>query len=85
MLFRSEAYGGAIDLLITDVVMPRMSGRHVADSLLRQHPHLRILFVSGYTDDAVLRHGISHAETAFLPKPFTLPELTQKVRAVLDN
>ena len=73
-----------VDVLLTDVVMPGISGPEVAARLLERNPHLKILFVSGYTDDLVLRDGISSGTTAFLQKPFTAKELAAKVEAVLE-
>ncbi len=75
---------GKIDLLVTDVMMPRMSGRELADRLTALRPELRVLYVSGYTDDAMLGSGSFPAGTAFLQKPFTLGSLLGKVREVLD-
>ncbi len=74
----------SIDLLLTDVVMPEMSGSQLADIFIRRHEGARVLFVSGYTDDAVLRHGVLEAEAAFLQKPFTLNALAIKVRETLN-
>jgi PAS domain S-box-containing protein len=73
-----------IDLLITDIVMPGEGGRVVAERLAKQHPGLRVLFVSGYTDDAFLREGIPE-ELHFLQKPFTWAALAHKVRTILDK
>ena len=77
-------FEGTIDLLMTDVVMPGMSGRELAEVLLPARPTMRLLYASGYTEDAIVRHGVSRLETAFLEKPFTPNALLQKVRQVLD-
>jgi CheY-like chemotaxis protein len=80
----AEGHGGAIDLLVTDVVLPEMGGRKVAERLRPVRPGLRVLYVSGYTDDAVVRHGILEDQVHFLSKPFSPAVLAQKVREVLD-
>ncbi len=80
----SEQYGDKIRLLITDVVMPEMSGRELAESLRTHLPHLRVLYISGYTDNAISALGVLTANTALLEKPFTLEELARRVRKVLD-
>lgn len=74
-----------IDLLMTDVVMPTMGGRELAERLLLLRPDLRILFTSGYTDDAVVRHGVIGSNTNFIHKPFTVDALTVKIRQILDQ
>lgn len=74
-----------VDLLLTDVVMPRMDGRTLAETLLRAHPDVGIIYASGYTDDAVVRHGVQRATVHFLQKPYTVNELLNKVRLALDT
>ena len=76
---------GRIDLLLTDVVMPEMNGRELADEVMRQREGIKVLFMSGYTDDAVFRHGLLYKDVAFLQKPFTPDALVRKVREVLDG
>ncbi|PKL75889.1 MAG: hybrid sensor histidine kinase/response regulator [Candidatus Melainabacteria bacterium HGW-Melainabacteria-1] len=77
-------YEGACRLLITDVILPRQSGPQLAKALQTQSPELRVLYISGYTDDAVLRYGILSTGIPFLAKPFSPSQLAQKVREVLD-
>jgi CheY-like chemotaxis protein len=83
-LLLCERHQGPLHLLLTDVVMPRMSGRELAERLAPLRPDLRVLYMSGYTDDAVIRHGVLGAGTAFLQKPFTPAGLVQSVRDTLD-
>ena len=77
-------HGGPIHLLVTDVVMPQMGGRELADRLRAGRSETKVLYVSGYTDDAILHQGVSETGTAFLAKPFTAAALAHKVRQVLD-
>jgi two-component system cell cycle sensor histidine kinase/response regulator CckA len=74
---------GAPSLLLTDVVMPGMSGKELAEELERRHPGLRTLFMSGYTNDVVMRHGVAERRLAFIEKPFGAVALLEKVREVL--
>ena len=73
------------DLVMTDVVMPKMGGRELVEKLTMKIPNLRILFTSGYTDDAVVRHGVIETNANFIQKPFTPEALTNKVRSILDD
>jgi PAS domain S-box-containing protein len=80
-----ECQGPPISLVITDVIMPLMSGKVMAEWLKTTYPNLKILFTSGYTDDAITHHGVLEPGVAFLPKPYTPAALARKVRAMLDN
>ncbi|MBI1797355.1 MAG: response regulator [Candidatus Eisenbacteria bacterium] len=77
-------HGEPIHLMVTDVVMPGIGGPELAAQLAPEHPGMKVLFISGYMDDAVLRHGVREGVAAFLQKPFTLEALARKVREVLD-
>jgi len=77
--------GDEIDLLLTDVVMPGMSGRELADQLTARCPKLRVLYMSGYTDDAIVRHGMLEPGLAYLEKPFRSAGLLRKVRETLKR
>ena len=81
----ARSYPDPIHLLLTDVVMPRMNGRELAEAFERQRPETRVLFASGYTDDASLLQGIRTDELSFLQKPFTSTQLLQRVRVALDH
>jgi FixJ family two-component response regulator len=76
--------GAEIELLITDVIMPGMNGRQLAQKLLETMPRLACLYVSGYTASVITRHGVLDEQVHFLQKPFSLNDLAAKVRAALD-
>jgi CheY-like chemotaxis protein len=80
-----EQYPDPIHLIVTDVIMPHIGGRELADRLLALLPTLKVLYLSGYTDDAIIRHGVLDSTMAFLQKPFTNMALARKVREVLDQ
>jgi len=80
-----KQHGAEIALLLADVILPRMSGRQIAERAQQLRPGLKVLFMSGYTDDAVLRHGVLDAGVAYLQKPITPTSLALKVRQVLDG
>ena len=82
---KSHAHTGPIDALLTDVVMPGMSGRRVAELLQVARPSLRVIYMSGYTDDAIVHHGVLDAGLTFVQKPFSAASLLQKVREALDS
>ena len=82
-LDEARAWQKPIDLLVTDVVMAGLTGRQLAERLLAQQPGMRVLYVSGYTDDAILRRGVEDQSAAFLAKPFNAASLAGRVRAVL--
>ena len=80
----SRGHAGSVDLLLTDVIMPGISGRELADRLRAERPALKILYMSGYTDRAIVHHGVLDPDVAFLEKPFAAADLRRKVREVLD-
>ena len=81
----ARQWNGHFDLLVTDVIMPGMNGSQLADELCRERPALRVLFISGYPEEAIARHGALQAQRAFLQKPFPPGVLLRKVREVLDR
>lgn len=76
-------YAGTIHLLLTDVVMPGLGGRELAERLVAKRPGTKVIFMSGYTDDSIVRHGVRQSAVAFLPKPFMPDDLVKKVREEL--
>jgi len=81
----AETHDGPIDILITDVVMPGMNGREVSTQVCAAHPKTRVLYLSGYAEDAIVHEGVLDPGASFLQKPFSLQTLARKVREVLDN
>ena len=81
----AAAHAGRIHLLLTDLVMGEMGGRELAEKFSVKAPHAKLIYMSGYTDDTVVRHGILEAKTEFLQKPFSAPGLLQRIRSVLDS
>jgi len=78
-------YGGVIHLLLTDVVMSEMNGRDLAKKLLELNPHLKILFMSGYTANVIAHHGVLDEGVNFISKPFSVQDLATKVREALEK
>lgn len=81
----ASGHAGQIDLVASDVVMPKMNGRPLVEKLLETRKEMKVLFMSGYTDDEVMRRGVIDGRTAFLQKPFTPAQLAKKIRDVLDQ
>jgi FixJ family two-component response regulator len=75
----------AIDLLVTDVVMPKMGGKELSAKLFEEYPKLKVLYISGYTDNAIAHHGMLDEGVSLLQKPFSPQSLAEKVREVLDE
>jgi CheY-like chemotaxis protein len=80
-----DRFEGAIHLMVTDVIMPHMSGRELAERLAPMRPEMRVLYMSGYPDNTIVQHGVLEPGTAFLQKPFTINALELKVREILDS
>ena len=83
-LIMAAQFDGEIHLMLTDVVMPQMSGRDLAEQLAPLRPDMKVLYMSGYTDDAIVHHGVLEEGTAFIGKPFSIDALTRKLREILD-
>jgi two-component system cell cycle sensor histidine kinase/response regulator CckA len=81
----AAAHPGAIDLVISDLMMPEMSGREFVDRFAATRPGTSVLFMSGYTDDDAQQRGLFAEHRAFIEKPFTVDQITRKVREVLDQ
>ena len=79
----SQTYDGQIDLLLSDVIMPRASGKETAEKVKESRPNIKVLYMSGYTDDVIAHHGVLDSDTNFIEKPFSADSLGAKVRAVL--
>ena len=84
-LLTCEQHPAAIHLVLTDVVMPQMSGRVFAERIATLRSGIKVLYMSGYTDNAIVHHGVLDAGTKFIGKPFNATDLTRKVREVLDE
>jgi len=81
----ADQYKDAIHMLLTDIIMPCMGGRELADQVKKTRPDIKILYMSGYTDDAIVRHGMLEKGLSFIQKPFASDSLKKKVREVLDK
>jgi response regulator RpfG family c-di-GMP phosphodiesterase len=78
-----DSYKGTIHLLVTDVVMPRMNGRELVGRILPARPQMKVLYMSGYTEDAIIHHGVLEEGVEFIQKPFMTTDLVRRVREVL--
>jgi two-component system cell cycle sensor histidine kinase/response regulator CckA len=81
----ADSLPGTLDLLLSDVIMPEMSGPDVASALRARDPALRVMFVSGHSGDILINYGVQERDYAFMAKPFSIPDLTQKVKDVLTG
>ena len=80
-----DEYNSKIDLLLTDVIMPVMGGRELAEKLVEKHNNLKVLFFSGYTDDSIVRHGIISEGMEFIQKPYSQTELARKIKSIFSQ
>lgn len=80
----SDGYSGKIDLLLTDVVMSPMSGSELVMEIAPRRPDIKLLYISGFPDDAIVQYGIIQSQVSFLAKPFTPKVLVRKIRSILD-
>ena len=81
----ADQHQGPVDVLLSDVVMPRMGGPELAQALLTRRPALKVLYMSGYTEEAIAKHGILDPGTSFLEKPFSPDTLARRIRDLLDS
>src|SRR5262249_36391604 len=81
----AKNHKGPIDLLLTDVIMPGMNGRALADQVTKLRPETKVLYCSGYTENAIIHHGVLNLQATFLPKPFTSTALLQAIRGILKK
>ena len=81
----AEAYDGPIDMIITDVVMPRVGGRELINRLQPVYPDIKVIFMSGHTDSTIAHHGLLETGINFIQKPFSIRELAKKVREILNS
>jgi CheY-like chemotaxis protein len=82
---KAKNHSGPIDMLMTDVIMPEMNGRDLAGQITDLYPDIRLLFMSGYTANVIAHHGVLDDGVAFIQKPFSMVDMTEKVRAILDS
>ncbi len=78
-----ESLDSAVDLILTDVVMPKMNGKQLAAAVARKHPGVKVLYISGYTDNVIARHGVLDEGAHFIQKPFSVKNLSQRVGDLL--
>jgi two-component system cell cycle sensor histidine kinase/response regulator CckA len=81
----AEQHKGMIQLMLTDIVMPNMNGRQLAERLQREHPDMKVLYTSGYTENVIAHHGILDSGLNFIGKPYKLQSLAEKLRDLLDS